>query len=1680
MTQAAFVKTSLCLAVLAGLSAQSTQAQLLNFSNTPLYVGANVPPMVMLTLSKDQQLFKKAYNDYSDLDGDGLLETTYKHSIDYYGYFDPYKCYTYYSGEKRFQPRSDTSTLAASDKKYCDTVPGQWSGNFLNWATMTRIDAVRKLLYGGRRTLDRNSGDGSGLADGDTTTSTVLERAYLPTDAHAFAKYYDGPDIARLTPVAADNLTATSSDSTAIDDPGTGSKEIDLKYDTVAGFSLGDRVDVRSSSEPGTRFFRGEVTNIDDKKLRIRVRYGGTKTVNWDRPDATQKAGWIIRNAGRAGITVCNATLGMGGSTDTSENNTNLPRMRVAKGNYALWNTNERWQCYWDEEGKDWGGNGNDILKSGLAAAPKNPKLATVGTGTGLGDMFVRVQACVPGLIGFEKCKTYPGGSLKPVGLLQVYADPKLLQFGLVTGSYDKNVSGGVLRKNIGHLDDEVDQDSGVFKPAPTAGSIINTINNLRMYGYQYSDGTYLGGEQCDFQLTSITEGRCTSWGNPMSEIYYESLRYFGGGRPKAGGNPQATSAYLFSGAASRDAKLNLPRATWTDPLNANNYCAPLNSIVFNASVSTNDNEQIPAGSTKSYLGTTPLASVFSTAIGASDAKSWANPVGLGESLGGTSTYFIGRASGGTDEFCTAKTIAGLGEVSGICPEGPTVAGSYLMAGLAYAAHVNRIRDDITVKNTNPRALKVDTYGVQLATNVPQITVPVPGSTQQVVIQPAYRLVHPSRGDGGGALVDMKIVKQEVGADFVRGSVFLSWEDSEQGGDYDQDVWGILDYCLKTKASSPDPCPGQGANTISVTTRTVAESTANAQGFGFILSGTKQDGPHFFSGIRGFNYNDPDKIDVYDIRGTAGSKLSGGGTNQDNVHPSGGCSNCQVGQSPKRGIFALGTSSGQPLKDPLWYAAKWGGFRVEEKLGNAKPDLTDEWDVRSASGAAGADGVPDNYFFVSNPLGLEQALDKAFVAILATSSASSVATNSTSLRSGSRIYQARFNSNDWSGQLLSFSIDLNGVIGSKEEWDAGQKLSMQLPGSRVITTYDPAAEKGVPFQWSSLASSQQSALNLDANGVNDGKGQQRLEWLRGSSANEGLGYNQFRRRPNAKLGDIVSSNPQYVGPPSLGYADASYATFKSTWSKRRPLIYVGANDGMLHAFEADPTRANVGEEAFAYVPSSIYYKLSRLTAQGYAHRYYVDGSPTITDVQINGQWRTILVGAMGAGSQSLYALDVTDPDAFKEANADKLLLWEFGDRDDADLGFTFAQPKVAKMANGKWAVIVGNGYNNTYKCTSWPSVNCTGSEPERNDDKDGTGTAQVFILFIEQGVDRKWTTGEYVKLDTRAGTASSPNGLASALPVDVDGDGVADFIYAGDLRGNMWKFDVRAANPSAWRTAFGTTSAPQPLYMAVDEAGTAQPITSAPEFYQHPQGGYMILFGTGIYLRSNDPYGPYQTQSFYGIWDRQNAGFVNAQVNDSIGPVPGSVKVRGTTSSLLAQQSVLGEGSQGGDVFRVTSAVDVDWNAQYGWYIDFPSSKSTGERDAFDPQVRNGRIVFTTLVPSSATCESGGDSWLFVLDALSGKRATEAIFDSSSDGQFTPKDLIPYVVGEPSKQDYASGRKSRVGITPKPTLIAGGAGADYAVTSGSSGGRESIRIRFGGTSTKVTRRAWREVIRTVR
>jgi type IV pilus assembly protein PilY1 len=435
----------------------------------------------------------------------------------------------------------------------------------------------------------------------------------------------------------------------------------------------------------------------------------------------------------------------------------------------------------------------------------------------------------------------------------------------------------------------------------------------------------------------------------------------------------------------------------------------------------------------------------------------------------------------------------------------------------------------------------------------------------------------------------------------------------------------------------------------------------------------------------------------------------------------------------------------------------------------------------------------------TNPDELEAALKTALNDIeIRTSSAAAVALNSGTRTTDTHVYQARFTSGSWNGQLLAFPIMVDGSLGT-ETWDAGKVLQSQnFDTGRTILTYNPSTKSGIPFRWNSLTTAQQTALHTDSTGINDMHGKERLDYLRGSKANEGTGYG-YRVRVSP-LGDLIDSNPFYVGAPPLPDSIGpgfGYAAFRSAYSNRTPQIVVGGNDGFLHVFDA-----NTGQELLAYMPTVLFNNLSQLTSPTSQHRYYVDGSPTVGDVYIdlhsNGtpEWRTVVVSGLHAGGQGYFALDITDPSKYSESNASNLILWEFSDKDDPDLGFTYSQPSIVRMANGRWAAVFGNGYNDlqTDVYTS------------------ATGHAVLYIVFLDGGLDGTWTKGtDYIKIDTLAGDFNMPNGLATPAVVDTNTDSTAEYIVAGDLRGNLWAFESEIRIPANGKlsTSMAVTS-PRP------------------------------------------------------------------------------------------------------------------------------------------------------------------------------------------------------------------------------------------------------------------------------
>ena len=613
-----------------------------------------------------------------------------------------------------------------------------------------------------------------------------------------------------------------------------------------------------------------------------------------------------------------------------------------------------------------------------------------------------------------------------------------------------------------------------------------------------------------------------------------------------------------------------------------------------------------------------------------------------------------------------------------------------------------------------------------------------------------------------------------------------------------------------------------------------------------------------------------------------------------------------------------------------------------------------------------------SFFSASDPAAFSNALTNALTAIVArTGSASGVATSSSSLTTNGRLYQAKFNSGEWSGQLLSIPLNASGVLGSPE-WDAA-KVSLSPstinPSARVMIT--KGSSDGVAFQYANLTTTQKTFIDKNAAGVVDSCGLERIAYLRGSASQEASSgtftcassttINKFRVRNISKLGDIVNSSPTFVGKPGAGYSDVDhpgYKTFKTNYADRIPMVYVGSNDGMLHGFNAcivgvtpGCTTADAGKELLAYIPSQVYANLSRVTDKDYntSHRYLTDGTPMVADVYSSGtsSWRTILVGGLNGGGQGYYALNVTNPkDAaksepvFSEANAASLLLWEFSNADDSDMGYSYNLPhinsftgqarQIVKMENGKWAVIVGNGYNSA------------------------NGKAVLYILFVTGGEDGSWTLGtDYIKVIADAGTA---NGLSTPTPFDSNGNGLADVIYAGDFKGNLWKFDVSSSTPSNWKVAMSGL----PLFVT----GTAKPIISPPAVTFHPKRGQQIMFGTGKYLETADTTDT-STQTIYGLWDLNTAATI--------------------TQSMLVQQTMT-DGTT-----RTATQHQVPYSATIkGWYLNLPLS---GERITAIPSANDGILFFATIVPSASPCDFGGRGFLNALDYYSGGMLSFPTFD---------------------------------------------------------------------------------------
>ncbi|WP_338758636.1 PilC/PilY family type IV pilus protein [Massilia sp. METH4] len=609
-----------------------------------------------------------------------------------------------------------------------------------------------------------------------------------------------------------------------------------------------------------------------------------------------------------------------------------------------------------------------------------------------------------------------------------------------------------------------------------------------------------------------------------------------------------------------------------------------------------------------------------------------------------------------------------------------------------------------------------------------------------------------------------------------------------------------------------------------------------------------------------------------------------------------------------------------------------------------------------------------------------------------------------------------------SGTLTRTPLSRGEAGGATPVWDAAAVLAGTPPARRRIYTMQ-ADGSTAPFEWDSLAPSQQAVLDLPpGGGAADGLGPARLAWLRGERALEGT---TFRRRAGL-LGDSVHGAPLYIGAGANRHADIAYSAFYRGTERRTPAVYLGANDGMLHAFDAA-----TGSELFAYAPAMLVPALSALPAPDYTHRAYVDGPLAAGEAFIGGAWRSVLVGSPGAGAQGLFALDVTDPAAFDGGLG---VLWEFTDRDDVAMGNVMQPAQVARLKlrmRGDTPVyrdfaVTGNGLNS-----------------HAADAAQGEANGALFLLALDKPPAERWRIDtNYYRLDTPPGDPARPGGLAAPALVTNE-EGVLRHAYAGDLQGRLWRFDFTRHAP--WR---GNPRL-QPVFMARDGAGRPQPITQPPRIVHAQGGGYLLLFGTGsLYGRAErDPAG-FAPQSYYAVHD------------DPAAPARPAPLER----SDLAERYVEGEAADARFTVLGRQATAGSGRRYKGWYLDFPAGGTTGERSVAPGALADGKLVFTTVVPGRDRCAPSA-SRRYVLDALTGLpvNAGGSVLARGLTGVLVP-DVVhgaPLLLPGP-RRPMAREPTGRVRVTRETAILHAGTAAEV------DGG-------VSGASWPAGRLSWREV-----
>ena len=655
-----------------------------------------------------------------------------------------------------------------------------------------------------------------------------------------------------------------------------------------------------------------------------------------------------------------------------------------------------------------------------------------------------------------------------------------------------------------------------------------------------------------------------------------------------------------------------------------------------------------------------------------------------------------------------------------------------------------------------------------------------------------------------------------------------------------------------------------------------------------------------------------------------------------------------------------------------YYATKYGGFTVPDSgytIGTA-PSLGSWYTSTNyqPQGSTSANGQkqPDNYFTASNATAMQAGLQSAFAKIAAANgkgSRSSLNLSSPNVSStGSTNYSATYDPKTWTGTITADAAGFadDGTPTFTQSWDAGTLLSATsvTPGSRKIVTCctTSAASPGVPFTSTALSAATLISrtntgtfTNVQGVAAASQSSANYIAYLRGDTTQELANGGVYRSRVS-RLGDIVDSKLLVVSAPAYLMYDTynpGYSAFKSTWANRKPVVYAGANDGMLHAFDGTTGNATSGAELFGYIPSFVYGTsttgpvsgLASLGNPSFVHHYLVDGLQDQFDVDFTKtagntatapNWHTLLIGGLGKGGNGYYALDITDPSYPDETTIASKVLWEFTAQ---HMGYTYGLPSVIKTKKYGWVVVFTSGYN--------------------NDD----GMGYFYIVNPVTGA----LLEPPISTPIGSGTTSAPLNLGQqSAYVENYSDMTADAIYAGDLQGNLWRLDLSGTDPSV----------PYATPTKIAAFGSSQPISTRVLIEVPPNTNTrIVLVGTGELLGDSDIASGAQ-QSFYAITDGISAS--GAFYGSATQPLPNGVTFPITRSQLNADSSQL-------------TGISSSPASVMGWYFDLPVTSGVAERVNIDPFAVSGIVTFSGNLPGGSVCYPSGSHDSYVVNYATGK-----------------------------------------------------------------------------------------------